>query len=136
MANYYATTRSNYFRVKDAKAFEAWCRKRSLVFWRKRVTDVGDCYAITADTGDCAGWPVDDPDQDDEFDFTAELAGHLDPRDVAILFEIGAEKLRYLMGVATAVNPDGQTVRVMLDEIYIRARKAFGTKLTITPGTY
>ena len=136
MGNYYATTRSNYFRVKDAKAFEAWCRKRSLDFWSKSIADLGGCYAITADMGDCDGWPSYDSLLDIEFDLTAELAGHLDTRDVAILFEIGAEKLRYLNGVATAVHPDGKTVRVMLDEIYIRARKAFGANLTITPGTY
>jgi hypothetical protein len=34
----------------------------------------------------------------------------------------GVKKLRYLMGVATAVNLDGKTVRVMLDEIHLRAR--------------
>ena len=26
MANYYATARSNYFKVKDLEAFREWCR--------------------------------------------------------------------------------------------------------------
>jgi len=30
MANYYATARSNYFKVKDADAFKAWCLRSSL----------------------------------------------------------------------------------------------------------
>jgi hypothetical protein len=33
MANYEATTRTNYFRVKDAAKFKRWCTKRGLEFW-------------------------------------------------------------------------------------------------------
>ena len=74
MANYCATTRSNYFRVKDAAAFEAWCNERNLDFWTKPIDDHGDFYAVSADTGDCNGWPSDDFDADDEFDIADELA--------------------------------------------------------------
>ncbi len=136
MANYCATTRSNYFRVKDAAAFEAWCNERNLDFWTKPIDDHGDFYAISADTGDCAGWPSYDSDADDEFDIAGELANHLDPRDVAILFEIGSEKLRYLNGYAVAVHAGGRTVSVSLRDIYKRARNAFGPALGITEATY
>jgi hypothetical protein len=56
MANYSAITRSNYFRVKDATAFEEWCNRLNLEFWTN--TPEGETetfYAITADTGDCNG---------------------------------------------------------------------------------
>jgi hypothetical protein len=138
MANYEATTRSNYFRVKDAPAFEAWCRSLGLEFWTEAREEAPDdaFYAITADTGDCCGWPSCRIDNDEDIDFPEDLAGHLDPRDVAIVFEVGHEKLRYITGVAIAVHPDGRTVAVSLNDIYARARKAFGRKLTITEGSY
>ena len=52
MANYTATTRSNYFRVKNAAAFEDWCKSRSLQFWQHTRDGLGRCYGVTADTGD------------------------------------------------------------------------------------
>jgi len=136
MANYCATTRSNYFRVKDAAAFEAWCNERNLKFWTKMIDELVDFYAVSADTGDCAGWPSYDCDTDDEFNIADELAPHLDPRDVAILFEIGSEKLRYLTGYATAVHADGRTVCVNIQDIYELARNTFGPALGITEATY
>jgi hypothetical protein len=128
MANYYATTRSNYFRVTDATAFEAWCRKRFLDFWTKQYEGIGLRYAVS---GNETGWPYYDSDDDAEIDFTSELATHLDPRDVAVLIEIGSEKLRYLVGRATAVHHDGLTVDVDLEEIYERAG-GFNGDLTVT----
>jgi hypothetical protein len=139
MANYYATTRSNYFRVKDATAFEAWCSTRELDFWTKHYDNVGNRYAISADTGGSGAWPDYDSEQDKDFDLTAELAKHLDPRDVAVLIEIGSEKLRYLTGVATAVHHSGRTLCVDIDEIYDRAIDAFDTpdgNLTVTEALY
>lgn len=138
MANYQATTRSNYFRVKDAKAFEQWCRKRSLEFWNERRAENPEdvFYAITDPSGENCGWPNYDSATDQYFDFPAELTDHLNPEDVAVLLEIGSEKLRYLVGTAIAVHPDGRTIAVSLDEIYERARHAFGPKVTITEGGY
>lgn len=131
MANYYATTRSNYFRVKDTAAFEAWCADNSLEHWTD--TKDGDTYhAISADTGDSGGWPSQRYEEDDDgagdyvdINFDAELADFLDPRDVAILLEVGSEKLRYLVGVAVAIHPDGRTHHLNIGSIYDEARKAF-----------
>jgi hypothetical protein len=125
----------NYFRVKDATAFEAWCHTRSLDFWTKHYGGVGDRYAVSADTGDSAGWPCYDSKQDD-IDLTGELAKHLDPRDIAVLIEIGSEKLRYLTGIATAVHHSGRTLHVDLNEIYDRAIDAFDGDLTVTDATH
>jgi hypothetical protein len=136
MANYYATARSNYFRVKDGTVFEAWCRTLDLEFWTKHYEDVGDCYAISADTGGSGAWPDYDSEHDREFDLTAELAKHLDPRDIAVLMEVGSEKLRYLIGVAIAVHHSGRAIRIDLDEIYDRAIGAFGANLIVTDATY
>lgn len=35
MATYIAQTRTNYFRVTDGDAFEAWCERRNLDVWTK-----------------------------------------------------------------------------------------------------
>jgi hypothetical protein len=136
MANYYATTRSNYFRVKDNAAFEAWCAARNLKFWTKDIGEMGTCYAISADTMDCGGWPSHDPEEDADIDFTAELALHLNAKDIAVLFETGAEKLRYITGEALAVHSDGRVVELSLHEIYERAEAEFGADVYITNGSY
>jgi hypothetical protein len=39
--------------------------------------------------------------------------------------EIGAEKLRYLTGVAIAVNHKGRVVQLTLSDIYCKAARAF-----------
>ena len=131
MANYYATTRTNYFRVKDADAFEAWCADLNLEFW-KQDTGPNAYYACTADTGDCCGWPsqrrMTDEDGCEDYvdiDFTGELAEHVHERDCAVLIEIGSEKLRYLVGVAIAVHPDGRLHSLNIADIYECARQAF-----------
>jgi hypothetical protein len=133
MANYYATTRSNYFRVKDATAFEAWCRRRQLEFWTQEVKGMGTCHAIS---GNETGWPYYDAEKDDEINLPAEIASHLNPNDAAILFEIGNEKLRYIVGRATAIHPDGTIVCINLDDIYEEAEEVFGPDVTITGAEY
>lgn len=133
MANYYATTRSNYFRVKNTEAFLDWCSERSLEHWAGGRENF---HAISADNGDYSGWPSWDHAEDHEIDFAAELAEHLDPRDVAVLLESGSEKLRYITGVATAVHPNGETVTITLADIYKEAQEAFGDDMTVTEAIY
>ncbi len=47
-------------------------------------------------------------------DLCEALAGHLADGEVAVLFEIGHEKLRYLIG--TAVHASGKRVDINLSE--------------------
>jgi hypothetical protein len=132
MANYEATTRSNYFRVKNRTAFKKWCSKRGLEFWTKDDKKPGP-FAISGNDG---YWPSSDPETGDEIDIMTELAHHLDPRDIAIFFEVGYEKLRYLVGCATAVHPDGRSVSVNLNDIYERAKAEFGSQMSISEAEY
>lgn len=69
-------------------------------------------------------------------DVATELAPHLNPRDVAVLIEIGSEKLRYLHGDVVAVHPDGRAAWVNLSDIYKEARKAFGDGINMTEAIY
>lgn len=123
MANYYAACRSNYFRVKSPAAFEDWCNSfDSVVFERQ---DAENMYMIYMDDADGCGWPTyrypDDPgseEEDTELDLTAELSEFLFEGQVAILEEIGSEKLRYLHGSSIAVNHRGETIEVNLNDMY------------------
>ena len=137
MANYYATARSNYFRVKNTQAFEEWCSKRHLDCWAKPYADIGDRYAIAPSSGMEAGWPYSELDEaaDEyyEIDFPKELASHLDPRDIAILIEVGSEKLRYLTGEAVAVHATGKSIRISLDDIYDQAMREFAGDIMERP---
>jgi len=140
MANYYATARSNYFRVKDAQAFEQWCSKRGLDCWTTLYPDIGNRYAIAPNADEETGWPNLDLDEATyeycEIDFPKELASHLDPRDIAVIVQVGSEKLRYLTGEAVAVHASGKTTRISLDDIYRQAVREFEGDITITEATY
>lgn len=115
MANYYATTRSNYFRVKDEAAFIAWCASHHLEHWH---SPDGFAIASTSDNGwPCSTFDVH-TDEEIEFDLAAELANHLRSTDVAVLLEVGYDKLRYLVGEAIAVDCRGEAVHLSLDELY------------------
>jgi hypothetical protein len=138
MANYVAITRSNYFRVKDAAAFQSWAKELDLTVWKAVDNKKQTAFAISADTGDCCGWPQYryGDDEPEDIDFVGELAAHLDPRDVAVLLEIGSEKLRYLIGTAVAVDSSGKTVTCSLDDIYAKAVDAFGPTASISQAQY
>jgi hypothetical protein len=136
MANYYATARSNYFRIKDKAAFMDWCVTRHLDWWEK-ASEPG-LYALSPYSE--SGWPTydynEENDDETEVDLAAELATHLAPSEVAVLMEVGNEKLRYVTGYAVAVNAQGKTVRVHLDDIYDRAAQLMLDGATLTEVAY
>lgn len=134
--NYVLHARSNYFRVRDAKRFERWCKYFGLEYWTgKEIPDSEDlAYAIAANDGN--GWPSSHPETDDDFDFDTELAKHLDPRDIALLYQVGNEGLRFMSGHASAIHADGRAVHVGLHDILDLARKEFGEGATITEAEY
>jgi len=124
MANWYGSARSNYFRVKDRDAFLNWADSRGLgVFKNDESSDLFAIYGGES-TGD-GSWPSYDVEGDTEFDLVDELAQHLLKGQIAVLMEIGAEKLRYLSGVAIAVNHKGRVVELTLGDIYRKAARIF-----------
>jgi hypothetical protein len=133
MANYYATVRTNYFKVKKpkAKAFQRWCAKRFLQCWTQQHPDGRTLYALSAENG----WPSWDPQTNRDFDILTEITRHLDGY-VAVFIEIGFEKLRSIEGQAIAVHPDGRTVSINISDIYDNAREAFGPDVTITEAVH
>lgn len=124
MANWYGTARSNYFRVKDREAFMAWTKRRGLGVFTNAHD--GGLFALHPDEStDSGAWPSYDEDVDSEFSLTAELAEHLSKDQIAVLMEAGAEKLRYVTGVAVAINSEGHVVDVDLSDIYRKAARKF-----------
>lgn len=128
MANYYSSARTNYFRVKDVDAFNAWFKE----FEKSGAEAVKDArentFAILF--GQESGVPSsrqngDDFDEIDfdEIDFMSELSEHLADDEVAILQESGAEKLRYIVGYAVAINNKGERREISIHGIYDLAKE-------------
>jgi hypothetical protein len=124
MADYTAKAASNTFRVTDEEAFHAAMAEVDLASARAPSGEAGLVYVYSV--SDHGTWPSEryDPVADDyvSLDIPALIARHLADGQVVVLKEAGAEKARYVGGVATAFNAAGETVTVDLDEIYDRAR--------------
>jgi len=110
--------------VKDATAFEAWCKR-----WGDGGLEVirggehDELHGLLFET--VPGLlRIEDGESDEdaehwvEADFVAELADHLADGWVAILMEVGHEDSLSLVGYAVAVNSAGETVTVDIASIY------------------
>ena len=126
MANYYAHSRTNFFRVKDAAKFTAWAKQRGVTVHCRHGDS--EYFTMMPDDSDSGTFPNFDSETDDEIDFAAELAAHLYEDSVAVILETGAEKLRYLHGHATAINAQGERIEISLDDIYVLAAQRFPGK--------
>jgi hypothetical protein len=126
MANYYATARSNYFKVKDIPAFELWCAAVGLEVIRAGGENDPELVGFLDRNPDGGGFPSSRYGDDDELieiDLAQELAAHLQDGWVAVLMEAGAEKHRYIIGWALAVNSKGEHEEIGLGAIYELAKE-------------
>ena len=127
MADYYGTARSNLFRVKDKQRFIEWCTSLELkpIYKIDEVTKDELCgFLVNSEYG-----AVPTHRGDEDIDFFIELSTHLTDGEVAVVVEIGAEKMRYICGFADAVNSKGEIVSICLDDIYEKAEK-LGNNIT------
>jgi len=130
MANWYGTARSNYFHVKDKKKFKEHCDLMNLGVWDDRKDGRVGVYPWDNDDG---GWPSSIPIDEEqqkkfgieptdgdywEFDFAEEISKHLKKGEVAIFVQVGAEKMRYVTGHASAINSEGVLQTISLENIY------------------
>ena len=133
MANYYATCRSNYVRVKNPKRFKDILSEYDLDI----IEDDDGRIGFLSRTED--GFPrMLEPDEHDEHGYINDdtrIPECLHDDEVLVIMEIGNEKMRYLIGYALAINSDGRQCSVSLDEIYSRAEANFGNKPK-TPAEY
>jgi hypothetical protein len=126
MADWYGSARSNYFKVEDEAGFEEFLKTLPDVTFQRAE---GGLFALFSDN-EYGGWPAYIWIQDDaqDFDLISAVAPWLAEDSVAVFMEVGAEKLRYLTGWAVAVNKKGQQVMVSIDDIYDKAKEAFGVQ--------
>lgn len=127
MANWYGTSRSNYFKVENEEAFREWAESRDLQVLERPDGLFGITPSSMSEDG---SWPSYDYDNDYEIDFQAELIEHLAEGQVAILMTIGAEKLRYLTGFSVALAWDGRRISVDIADIYDKVEVEFGLQPT------
>jgi hypothetical protein len=137
MANYYGNARSNYFRVKDDEAFiDAMENIPSI----ELIHEENGTFVILGDDPDGAGWPSwaydEENDTDIEIDLPAVVSEHLADGEVAIFMESGAEKLRYIVGYAEAINNKGERREVSLNSIYELAGELTDRPKDITTAEY
>ena len=122
MANYEATARSNYFLVKDLPAFTAWCNTLNIEVSPASEQNPDLIALLFAEGVPCSSYNQD-TEEYDELDFYGILASHLTEGQVAVIVEIGHEKMRYLVGHAVAVNAAGEIREITLDAIYTLAQE-------------
>lgn len=133
MANYYATCRTNYFDVKDKDAFLSALSGVPDI----EVDEGNQGFVILGCNTDGAGWPQwvwdEDTNEDYEIDLPMIVAEHLADDSVAIFMEAGAEKCRFIIGYAEAINNKFERETISLGDIYQRAR-SLGSN--VTPAEY
>lgn len=136
MANYYASARTNYFEVKDDEQFEKVMGSYSGVELSKKENK----YTILSSDCNGAGWPSyqydEESDEEIEIDLPAIVSAHLVEGEVAVFMECGAEKLRYLVGYAEAINSSGERESVSINDIYDVAMGLAGPSNEITRAEY
>ena len=125
MANYESFARSNYFKVKDLELFKDFAAKAGLEVWEKddlvsicpSSDDGGFDYDLYHDDLD------DEPGAFEKEDYLLKvLWPHLAEGSVAVLTEVGHEKLRYLSGTVFMVNWKGDEKYV---DLHVEAEKSF-----------
>lgn len=132
MANYRASARTSYAKVKDENAFLEWADGMPIDVWQKEDATHGTLYAFgNSDDGDTGGWPsvVHEYDADSgeyterDIDLAEGMANHLAENWSITFMEIGAEKLRYLIGNVVVINWRGDREMLCLNQLAEDAAK-------------
>lgn len=125
MANYYADCRSNYVKAKNPKRFKDFLSEYDVDIIEDSEERIG--FISNAEEG-IPSLVTDDGDYQHTIDEDERLPRLLAEGEVLVIYEIGREKMRYLIGYAVAINWDGRVCHVSLDDIYSRAEANFGNK--------
>ena len=138
MANYYAAARSNYVHIDDMAGLIQALSPFSDLRITEDTPDSG-LYCILCDDGGWPGYGADDDGKEIEFDPIEHIMPYVREGEVFVIQEVGQEKLRYLIGIASAYIRRGDTVEsthVDIDDIYVKARDTFGVTNHITQACY
>jgi hypothetical protein len=121
--------------VKDEKAFRGWAGNYEL-----EIIEGQGGFGFIGNDADGAGWPTNvynEKTEDwDDVDFFGEVSKHLAEDAVAIFMEAGAEKARYIIGYAVAINAKGERKEVCINDIYGLAKQLTNKPAEITVAKY
>lgn len=171
MANYYASARSNYFKLQSPEMVQVleflsipfdhhptndeyisiegeessgslsnvacFSNKAELDGHLQKMKelfdlDTDDRDELFDEVMEILGGEIEDEREDEDcydcfvtFDLTVVIQQIVAEDHVAVIMEAGAEKLRYIVGVAAAISRDG-IVTINIEDIYEKAKEAFG----------
>ena len=116
MANFYATSRSNFVIVKDVDAAIASLKPYDIPIHRHPTNKNAIMLAGCEDDGTFSSFYVDESGEDVYLDLAEWAATHLADNQVLVLVSAGAEKLRYVSAWAEAYTWKGEVITVDLIE--------------------
>lgn len=135
MADYCCAARTNGFAVKDLPRFREEANSIGIKFDVETAQD-GRELVVMLGTEEY-GFPSGEDADGNEIDLFKWLPTHLAPGEVAVVYESGHEKLRYLSGFATAVNAEGAIVQCSITDVLEKAVVVLGARLDrLTNPTY
>ena len=125
MADWYGTSRSNYFHVKDEEAFRKFTDAYELDIVKQDETGAF-CFLSGTEKGNIpTRWDVSEDNNQEEISIADEIHEHLVPEQVCVIMESGAEAKRHVTGYAVAIHSSGEKVEINLRDIYKEAQEAF-----------
>ena len=111
MANYYATARTSYTKVKDEVVFLRWAETiPEAEIITHDTEEHGKLYGLlfgpNSDCGSIPCWVEDEETgEDHDLDVFSEIQPHIADGWSITFMEVGAEKYRYVVGTAAVVTP-------------------------------
>jgi len=129
MSTYYGSCLSNFFKVKDLEKFEEWISK-----FPELETFGGETKEHIAFGSTQSGIPdymmSEDGEDSTEVEFITELSKHLREGEVAIVQEIGNEKLLYFRGFSVVIDWQGNSKYFSISDAYEWANEKYGRDIS------
>ena len=129
MSTYYGCCVSNFFKVKDLEKFEEWISK-----FPELETFGGETKEYVAfgsmNTGIPEYMPTDDDEGSIQVEFIIDLYKHLQEGEVAIVQEVGSEKLKCLIGFSVAIDWQGNTKYFSISDVYEWVNNKYGRDIS------
>ena len=127
MANFLATSRSNFVIVKDVDAAIESLKPYDIPIHRHPTNKNAIMLAGCEDNGTFSSSYVDDNNEDIYLDLAEWATTHLADNQVLVLVSAGAEKLRYISAWAEAYTWKGEVVTVdLLTSLFSRLQSDLG----------
>lgn len=132
--NFYGSSRTSYFKIKDEAKFLEWVSTLDGVEAREKATELEGklfCLIARTESGEFP-WSAYDEEADEFEDFSMEeqLARHLADGWACVTIEVGAEGLRFLQGYCSVTTNKGVLKSTELNSWAAEVCKEAGVKHT------